>query len=181
MQTRNRAHSRPLAGWKGSAEPAVSTGLPGANLFGSIYNVDQLKLSPSSPSSSSFCKLRTLPARRFCFVFDTTQNHIFSCLITTKKCCASVSSCPDPRLDLLTHHECHTASPLRPQVWPGRTRPGRAPTSSNPQVPLESRGGRLKDRSDTKKMMARPETNKQHPKMSWIARRRVMRVCVDVQ
>ena len=47
--------------------------------------------------------------------------------------------------------------------------------------PLESRGGRLKDRSDTKKMMARPETNKQHPKMSWIARRRVMRVCVDVQ
>ena len=24
-QTRNRAHSRPLAGWKGSAEPAVST------------------------------------------------------------------------------------------------------------------------------------------------------------
>lgn len=47
--------------------------------------------------------------------------------------------------------------------------------------PLEGRGGRLKDRSDTKKMTARPETNKQHPKMSWIARRRVMRVCVDVQ
>ena len=76
-QTRNRAHSRPLAGWKGSAEPAVSTGLPGANLFGSIYNVDQLKLSPSSPSSSNFCKLRTLPARRFSFVSDTTQNLFF--------------------------------------------------------------------------------------------------------
>ena len=68
----------------GSGEPAALPGQPGANLFGGIYNVDQLKLSPSSPSSSNFCKLRTLPARRFCFVFDTTQNHIFSCLITTK-------------------------------------------------------------------------------------------------
>ena len=76
-QTRNRTHCRPLAGSTGSAEPAALPGQPGANLFGGIYNVDQLKLSPSSPSSSNFCKLRTLPARRFSFVFDTTQNLFF--------------------------------------------------------------------------------------------------------
>ena len=126
-QTRNRTHCRPLAGSTGSAEPAALPGLPGANLFGGIYNVDQLKLSPSSPSSSNFANSVTLPARRFSFVFDTTQNLFF---LSAFKCCVSVSSCPGPRLELLTHRECHAAPPLRPQVWPGRA-PTRAPTSNN--------------------------------------------------
>ena len=78
------------------------------------------------------CQPAVWQAQSFCVTQHKTA--FLSCLFPTQKCCASVSSCPDPRLDLLTHHECHTASPLRPQVWPGRTRPGRAPTSSNPQT-----------------------------------------------
>ena len=63
-------------------------------------------------------------------LFWTQHKTTFYCLLSTQKCCVSVSSCPGPRLELLTHRECHAAPPLRPQVLPGRA-PTRAPTSNN--------------------------------------------------
>ena len=109
----------------------------------------------------------------FSFHFDTTQNHIFLPALNTKNA-VSLSQAAQTRAwnSLLTESATLRLLCARRSGLAERRPESRLQTIHN---------RRLKDRSDTKKMMARPETNKQHPKMSWIARRRVMRVCVDVQ
>ena len=128
----------------------------GANLLGGTYNADRLKpFSRPRHPQATFAKLCELPARRLAFVL-TQHKIIFSCLFSTQKCCVSVSSCPDPRLDLLAHRERHAASPLgtRHATWPSADLQQRTTTSGSQE---------------------------EHPNKTnaWIARRRVMcAVCV---